>query len=742
MSDFSIRFWGTRGSIPVSGERFRAFGGNTICIEVAIGEQSFIIDCGLGAVGLGRNLLAGGPQICGQMLANLGRHFPAIFAPAACGAAIGWTNAAWAGVEAPSSGIPMQRSLVSYLAQGLSAIRELFWPILAAIPRISGEARDAAAHILASGHPAILWRAAFIAAFLLLLPYAMHLATSRLMARTSASRTTRLLSAFAVDVGDLILMMLAAAILVELALGDDTLMARMGIALVDTVIRFRIVMTAVRILLRPGEPPLRLISASDAQIRRAMPFLTASLFLAVTFVTVIPLSLEAGMSWPAGQASGIAAGTIAAALMWTAARRFHAETPTRLPAREIGYCVAMGAVGIAWIYGVLSLDFPFYFAAISIGSTVVGAFIVDRLLLAYCNAHGDERANAPLQWHLARALVAIVRLAAMLGVVLIVARFLAMDFPAWLGEPRWKEINESIARAAAVIIVAYALSALISTWIRAKFVTVTRYVPGEDSKFQPGSRLLTIIPLLQWGITFFVLGTGILVALGELGVNIAPLLAGAGIFGLALSFGAQSLVRDIISGLFYMADDAFRIGEYIQAGQLKGTVESISLRSVRLRHHHGQVHTVPFGQLGSVTNSSRDWLIVKFNLRLARDVDLEAVRKTVKKVGGELLVDPEFAPEFLEPLKMQGVSDVQEAALIVRFKFTVRPGKPTEIQREALKRIVKVFGESGIAFASHSVVVHGAMDHPDTAAGAAAATTRGLLTAQQSEPLATVADRG
>lgn len=681
------------------------------------------------------------PQMRGQVPANLRRLLPAMFAGAACAAAIGWMNAARAGVDAYPV-VPMQRSLVSYLVQGLTAVRELFWPILAAVPRIPGEASDAVARILTSGHLGLLWRAAFITALLLLLPHAMRLAISRPKTRMSASRTTRLLSAFAFDVGDLILMMLAAAILVELALGDDTLMARLGIALVDIGLRFRIVMTAVRMLLRPREPPLRLISASDAQVQRAMPFLTASLLVAVGFVTVIPLLLEAGMSWPAGQASGVTVGTIVAALMWTAARRFHAEAPLRLLAREIGFGAAIGAAGIAWIYGVLSLDFPFYVAAISIGGIVVGAFIVDRLLLAYCNVHAGERSNAPLRWHLARALVAIMRLAATLGVVLIVARFLAMDFPAWLGESRWSEVNESLARAAAAIFVTYALSALISTWIRAKFVTASRYVPGEGNEFQPGSRLLTIIPLLQWGITFLVLGTGSLVALGELGVNTAPLLAGAGIFGLALSFGAQSLVRDIISGLFYMADDAFRIGEYIQAGQLRGTVESISLRSVRLRHHHGQVHTVPFGQLGSVTNSSRDWLIVKFNLRLTRDVDLEAVRKTVKKVGEELLADPEFAPEFLEPLKMQGVADIQEAALVVRFKFTVRPGKPTEIQREALKRIVTVFRERGIAFSSHTVVVHGAPDHLETAAGAVAAVTEGIGAIPRPRPGVATPDGG
>ncbi|MFX7548878.1 mechanosensitive ion channel family protein, partial [Acinetobacter baumannii] len=84
-------------------------------------------------------------------------------------------------------------------------------------------------------------------------------------------------------------------------------------------------------------------------------------------------------------------------------------------------------------------------------------------------------------------------------------------------------------------------------------------------------------------------------------------------------------------------DDAFRVGEYIDTGKLKGTVEGMSVRSLRLRHQNGQVHTVPFGQIQSVTNYSRDWTTVKFNLRLARDVDLELVRRTVKKIGQEML---------------------------------------------------------------------------------------------------------
>src|SRR5205823_10191649 len=107
----------------------------------------------------------------------------------------------------------------------------------------------------------------------------------------------------------------------------------------------------------------------------------------------------------------------------------------------------------------------------------------------------------------------------------------------------------------------------------------------------------------------------ILIVLSRGGVDTAPLIAGAGVFGLALSFGSQSLVRDIISGLFYMWDDAFRVGEYIDTGRLKGTVETLGIRSLKPRHHNGPLHTIPSGRRGSVTNQSRDYATIKFNLR-------------------------------------------------------------------------------------------------------------------------------
>src|SRR5207244_10853776 len=157
--------------------------------------------------------------------------------------------------------------------------------------------------------------------------------------------------------------------------------------------------------------------------------------------------------------------------------------------------------------------------------------------------------------------------------------------------------------------------------------------------------------------------------LSGIGIDRAALLAGAGVFGLAISFGAQSLVRDVISGLFYLWDDAFRVGEYIDTGRLKGTVEALGIRSVRVRHHNGPLHTIPYGQLGAVTNLSRDFATIKFNLRLERGSDVELVRKTAKQIGIAMQEDPEIAAEVILPLKMQGIAEVADSAVVLRFKF-------------------------------------------------------------------------
>ncbi|MFI5013372.1 MAG: mechanosensitive ion channel family protein [Hyphomicrobiales bacterium] len=248
--------------------------------------------------------------------------------------------------------------------------------------------------------------------------------------------------------------------------------------------------------------------------------------------------------------------------------------------------------------------------------------------------------------------------------------------------------------------------------------------PVEESRRR--ARMQTLLPILRNLVLVVIVVVAAMMGLSSLGVEIGPLIASAGVVGVAIGFGAQTLVRDIISGVFYLLDDAFRVGEYIQSGTYKGVVESFSLRSVKLRHHNGPLYTVPFGVLGAIQNMSRDWVVEKLTIGVTYDTDLDKARKIVKKVGLELAADPELAAGIIEPLKMQGVQAFGDFAVQLRMKMMTKPG---DIQfmarRRALGMIKKAFDANGINFAYPTVQLAGGGTGGNGDAGAAVAR-RGL----------------
>ena len=213
------------------------------------------------------------------------------------------------------------------------------------------------------------------------------------------------------------------------------------------------------------------------------------------------------------------------------------------------------------------------------------------------------------------------------------------------------------------------------------------------------TRLLTLLPLLRMTLAIVFVTLFTLSALWTLGVQIAPLLAGAGIFGLAIGFGAQTLVRDVISGVFFLIEDVFRIGEYIESGtSTKGTVEHISFRTVALRHHNGPLTFVPYGLLGTVRNDSRDWVIDKFNIPLPLSVDSEKIRKMIKGIGEDMTLDPELGQLIREPLKGK-LYRVDPGVKIFRCKFMTAPGCQFDVRTAALKKLEAALVEAGVSFA-------------------------------------------
>src|SRR5262249_40422663 len=230
------------------------------------------------------------------------------------------------------------------------------------------------------------------------------------------------------------------------------------------------------------------------------------------------------------------------------------------------------------------------------------------------------------------------------------------------------------------------------------------------------ARIRTLLPIFRNILLVVVIAIATMMALAALGVQIGPLIAGAGVVGVAIGFGAQTFVRDVIAGMFYLMDDAFRVGEYIQAGNYKGTVEGFSIRSVKLRHHRGPVYTVPFSLLGAVQNQSRDWVIDKLMVGITYDSNLELARKLIKKIGLELKDNADFAPLILEPLKMQGVENFGDFAVHIRMKMMTLPGEQFVIRRKAYAMIKQAFDENGIKFAFPTVQIAGEREPVEVAA--------------------------
>ncbi|MGY2047990.1 mechanosensitive ion channel family protein [Methylobacterium sp. JK268] len=232
---------------------------------------------------------------------------------------------------------------------------------------------------------------------------------------------------------------------------------------------------------------------------------------------------------------------------------------------------------------------------------------------------------------------------------------------------------------------------------------------GEE--IVPASRTATLLALFRVFALTGIVCAGLLVSLTALGVNVMPLLAGAGIVGVAIGFGSQTLIKDIVSGLFFLLDDAVRLGEYIQVGNLEGAVEKISIRSLRLRHPRGRLHTIPYGEIRHLTNYSRDWAIMKLELRVPFDADLELIRKVIKGVGETLLQDPEHGPKFLQPAKSQGVRRMEETAMIIGVKYMTYPMEQFTMRRVVFQSIQQAFAEKGIAFARPRIILE-QDDHP------------------------------
>jgi moderate conductance mechanosensitive channel len=253
-------------------------------------------------------------------------------------------------------------------------------------------------------------------------------------------------------------------------------------------------------------------------------------------------------------------------------------------------------------------------------------------------------------------------------------------------------------------------------------------VPIDDldgESLRRRARIRTLLPVLRNFLFIFVLIIASLSALAAMGLQIGPLLAGAGVVGIAVGFGAQTLVRDVLSGVFFLLDDAFRVGELIESGGISGTVETFSLRSVKLRHYKGPLHTVPFGDLKAITNYSRDWVNELMELTVVYEADLERVERAIERVSGEVMQDLSLASGIISAPVSIGVTAMGVDGIHVGVIVRTRPGQQFKVRGVVFRRLKSAFDADGIRFADQTRTHSGDLPEPvgvagDQAGGAAA----------------------
>jgi small-conductance mechanosensitive channel len=224
----------------------------------------------------------------------------------------------------------------------------------------------------------------------------------------------------------------------------------------------------------------------------------------------------------------------------------------------------------------------------------------------------------------------------------------------------------------------------------------------DDEDLRRRARIRTLLPVLRNFLFIFVLIIASLSALAAMGLQIGPLLAGAGVVGIAVGFGAQTLVRDVLSGVFFLLDDAFRVGELIESGGISGTVESFSLRSVKLRHYKGPLHTVPFGDLKAITNYSRDWVNEVLDVTVIYQADLERVEQAIERVSSEVMQDPSLASAVITAPKSIGVTAMGVDGIHVGIIVRTRPGQQFKVRAAMFSQLKSAFDADGIRFSDQT----------------------------------------
>jgi len=372
---------------------------------------------------------------------------------------------------------------------------------------------------------------------------------------------------------------------------------------------------------------------------------------------------------------------------------------------DVWHVLAIAYVAVAFGAWVLNVYDGFQYLARATAGTLL-IFIVARLLVNGVNralSRGfrispelsrqfpglEHRANRYIP-----VLHRVVKTAVWVVAMLTILNVWGLDTVAWIETPIGRRVVRSVATIsvmlAASIVAWEVVSALIERFLRGTEVKGTR--------IERSARMRTLLPLLRNALLVVLVTMVSLITLAELGVNIAPLLAGAGVVGLAVGFGSQTLVKDVITGLFILFEDTISVGDVVDVGGgHSGVVEAISIRTIRLRDGAGAVHSVPFSAVTTVKNLTKDFSFSVFDVSVAYSEDPDRVGEVLKEIGAEMQADAQWARDILAPLEVMGIERFADLAVVIRARFKTRPLKQWDVGREFNRRMKRRFEDLQIS---------------------------------------------
>lgn len=278
---------------------------------------------------------------------------------------------------------------------------------------------------------------------------------------------------------------------------------------------------------------------------------------------------------------------------------------------------------------------------------------------------------------------------------------------AWLTSDMGRHVLSSLVSIAAVLIGALIVWELVNS-------AIERYLSKNTDKdgnaIERSARARTLLPLLRNLVMIVLVVLVSLIVLSELGVNIAPLLAGAGVVGVAIGFGSQKLVQDVITGAFILFEDTIAVGDSIKVGEHSGSVEAMTIRTIRLRDANGQVHTLPFSSVSTIVNMSRDFSFYNFDIGVSYREDVDEVMGVIKQVGAELKADPDWSASINDEIEVFGLDRFGDSAVMIRGRIKTNPSKQAPVGREFNRRIKQRFDALNIEIPSPVMTVYFGQD--------------------------------